>query len=89
MKSVTLKQFQSSLDNVINSVVGNGDIVHVEIDKEHAFVILEEAEYKMMRDALATLLTSTNRPAHIGHIAVSKKLLEKLANEPLATEQKG
>lgn len=57
MKTLKLNDFMSSLPTVLTDVVTNGDIVCVETDRTGSFVIMEEPEYQVMRDALEFVLT--------------------------------
>ena len=55
MKDITLAEFKASLLGVISGVVTEGDVVRVDCREAGAFVVLQELEYKDLRDALALL----------------------------------
>ena len=58
MADYTLLEFMGSLPSILTGVTNDGDIVRVTTETQGAFVVLEESEYKILRDALETLLTA-------------------------------
>jgi len=55
MTEITLEQFTQDQDRHIQSVVGDGNIISVETERGK-MVLMEEAEYKIMRQALVAML---------------------------------
>ena len=49
---MSLETFGSSLPDVVDAVLGVGDVVRVDAGNAGAFVVVEEAEYKILVDAL-------------------------------------
>ena len=52
MKNITLHEFMMNIVDVLPGVTRDGDIVSVETEQNGTFVILEESEYNVMRDAM-------------------------------------
>ena len=55
MENTCLNDFKNNLDAYITDVVVDGDILHVSTDKG-AFVMMEEAEYNILREAMGAIL---------------------------------
>lgn len=55
MKDVTIEQFSANIFNTLSDVLFNGDICRITTDKGNA-VIMEEAEYNVLRDAMELLI---------------------------------
>lgn len=55
MKDITLEQFSTNIPDTLSAVLFNGDICRISTDKGNV-VLMEEAEYKMMRDAMELLI---------------------------------
>ena len=55
MKDITLEKFSANTPNALSTVLLSGDILRVTTDKGNA-VIMEEAEYTILRDAMKMLL---------------------------------
>ncbi len=52
MKDISIEQFSANLTDVLSSVLYAGDICRISTDKGKV-VLMEEAEYNIMREALA------------------------------------
>jgi hypothetical protein len=84
MKNIKLNEFKNSLSEVISDVIHVGEIYRVDsgltLDKNEketgAFVIMEEPEYKIMRDALA-MIFGVNSVADKDGIISIHELLKK------------
>ena len=55
MIDITLEQFNANIPDTLSDVLFNGDIYRITTGKGNA-VIMEEAEYNVLRDALKMLL---------------------------------
>ena len=55
MKTLELNEFMDSLPGVISAVTVDGDVVRVDCGAAGAFVMIDEPEYEVFRDALALL----------------------------------
>ena len=76
MKTITFETFDDNLSNVMEDVLGDGDIIRVDCGSSlGAFVIMEEAEYNIMRDALKTVITAATfeEPTYAAILAAAKK----------------
>lgn len=57
MIEVTLKQFKAEPEHFVLSALSAGDIVTINAGRDGKAVLMEEAEYKVMRNAVEALLT--------------------------------
>ena len=75
MKNLKLSEFMLNIPAMLSGVTDGGDIVRVETDKHGAFVIMEEAEYNIMRDALKTVITAATfeEPEYAAILKAAKK----------------
>lgn len=55
IKNMTVGEFSADA-HMLPGVVLSGDIVRVDCDEAGAFVIMEEPEYLILRDAMAALI---------------------------------
>jgi len=60
MKDISIEQFGASVSDTLASVLCEGDIYRITTDKGNV-VIMEEAEYKIMRDALKLAIAQSGR----------------------------
>ena len=60
MVELDLEQFRKNLDKYIRATVIDGDMFTVKT-KHGKFVIMEEPEYEVMREALETLIMAAAR----------------------------
>lgn len=56
MIEVTLTQFKVEPEHFVLSALSTGNIVTINAGKEGNAILMEEAEYKVMREALEALL---------------------------------
>lgn len=59
VKNVTVGEFSAKAHTMVGDVLA-GDMVRVDCDEAGAFVMLEEPEYKIMRDSLELLIAINN-----------------------------
>ena len=52
MREITLDTFEKTMPKVINDVLSVGDMFRVDCGKDGAVVIMEEPEYKILRETL-------------------------------------
>jgi PHD/YefM family antitoxin component YafN of YafNO toxin-antitoxin module len=78
MKNLTLGEFTENLATVLSGVTRGGDMICVDAGKPSAFVIMDAAEYKILRDALAAMVTVAGSVEADGKTIDVAKLLEKL-----------
>lgn len=62
MKDLTFDEFVSQLGDHINGVAIGGDMIRVDCGNAGVFVILDEAEYNIMREALKMMLGASDGP---------------------------
>jgi len=74
MKNLTLSEFTSNTSAILLDVIYSGDIVRVETEKHGAVVIMEEPEYKIMRDTLEAVLKAKSYIDSDGDMVVTVKL---------------
>ncbi len=60
MKEVSYLDYANHLDAHATDVLANGEIISVQ-HPSGTFVIMEEAEYRMMRDAMELLIHSATK----------------------------
>lgn len=56
MKNVSLDEFSTGLPGIVWDVMAAGDIVCVDTGEAGRFVVMEEAEYNVLREATALVL---------------------------------
>lgn len=56
MKNMTLSEFESQVQRIAFDVMGSGEIISVDCGKAGKFIIMEEAQYNVMHDALSAVL---------------------------------
>ncbi|MDR2513869.1 MAG: hypothetical protein LBD02_01520 [Christensenellaceae bacterium] len=56
MKNVSLDEFSAGLPGIVWDVMAAGDIVCVDTGEAGRFVVMEEAEYNVLREAAALVL---------------------------------
>lgn len=56
MKNLTLEEYLAQSSGLVHDVMASGEIVRVDCGKAGAFVIMEEPEYMIMRDALEAMV---------------------------------
>ncbi|SDN87659.1 hypothetical protein [Acetanaerobacterium elongatum] len=61
MKEVSLDQFKAGTDEIVREILSAGDIYCVDVGKSEKIVIMEEAEYKIMREALGMVITLASK----------------------------
>lgn len=67
MKEVSLDQFKASTAEIVLDILSAGDIYCVDAGKSGKIVIMEEAEYNIMREALGIVVTLASKDNSIGN----------------------
>lgn len=57
MIEITLKKFKAETEHFVLSALSSGDIISIDAGKDGKAILMEEAEYKVMREAVEVLLT--------------------------------
>lgn len=55
MKDITIEQFSTNTPDALSAVLFNGDIIRISTDRGNV-VLMEEAEYNIMREALELII---------------------------------
>lgn len=76
MKNLSLEEYEAQARSIVFDVMAAGDIVCVDCGDAGKFVIMEEPEYQIMRDALKTVLSAatTDKPTYNAILTAAKKV---------------
>ncbi|MDR3076381.1 MAG: hypothetical protein LBU26_03685 [Synergistaceae bacterium] len=80
MKTIAVFEFMANLPAILTGVTQDGDIVRVESQDIGNFVVMEEAEYDILRDALKALIATAVSGSTDGKAIDSESLMKKLDN---------